>query len=58
MEVPGLGIESELHLSALSTATAMRDGATSATYATACGNTGFLTNLSEARALTSHPHGY
>ena len=45
MEVPRLGVESELQLPAYATATAMTDQATSVTYITAHGNTGSSTYL-------------
>ena len=56
MEVPRLGVKSQLQLSAYATATATRDQAASATYTTAHGNATFLTQLSKARDQT-HPHG-
>ena len=44
MEVPRLGVESELQLPAYTTATAMQIRATSATFIAAHGNTGSLTH--------------
>ena len=44
IEVPRLGVESELHLPAYTKATAMPDWAVSATYTTVHGNTGSLTH--------------
>ena len=44
MEVPGLGVKSELQLLAYATALQLRIGATSVTYATACGIAGSLTH--------------
>ena len=46
MEVPRLGVESELQLPAHATATAMPDRIVPATYTTACGD---LDPLSEVR---------
>ena len=43
MEVPRIGVKSELQLLTYTTATAMQDLATSATYTTAHGNTRPLT---------------
>ena len=44
MEVPRLGVESELQLPANTTVTATRDLNLSATYTTAHGNAGLLTH--------------
>ena len=44
MEVPRLGVESELQLPAYTRATATPDPAASATYTTAHGNAGYLTH--------------
>ena len=44
MEVPQLGVESELQLLAYATVTAMPDLSSSATYTAAHGNTGSLTH--------------
>ena len=44
MEVPRLGVESELYPPTYTTATAMWDRAVSATYTTAHGNAGSLTH--------------
>ena len=44
MEVPRLGVESELQLPAYATATQCQIGAESATYTTAHGNTEWLTH--------------
>ena len=44
MEVPRLGVKSELQLPAYAAATAMPDGTTSATYTTAYSNMGSLTH--------------
>ena len=45
MEIPSLGVKSELQLSAYTTATATRDPTLSVTYTTAPGNAGSLTHL-------------
>ena len=44
MEVPRLGVESELQLPAYTTTTETRDPGMSATYTTAHGNAGSLTH--------------
>ena len=52
MEVPRLGVQSELQLPAYATATEMQDRATSVTYTTAHRNARSLTPLSEAKDRT------
>ena len=52
MNVPRLGVESELRLPAYATATASRIQAVSVTYSTALGNAGSFNPLSEARDRT------
>ena len=52
MEVPRLGVESELQLQAYTTATETQDLSPSATYTTAHSNARSLTSLSKARDQT------
>ena len=53
MEVPRLGVESELQLPAYAAATAMRRLNTAVTYTTACSNARSLTHGTRARDQTS-----
>ena len=57
MEVPRLGVKSELQLPAYTTATAMPDPNLSAAYAIAHSNTGSLTHC-RGQGSNQHPHGY
>ena len=49
MEVPRLGVQSELQLSAYTTATEMQDLSASVTFTIALSNSGSFNPLSEAR---------
>ena len=57
MEVPGLGVESELQMPATDPATATWDQALSATYTTAHGNTRSPTT-EESQGPDLHPYGF
>ena len=59
MEVPRLGVKSELQLPAYATATATQEvQAASGTSTTAHSNTGYFNPLIKARKSNPHPHGY